>query len=102
MNKCPKIVKKWRRVKVKNSEILNRQGRAILLDVYGRRQLQVCQNPDLLWRLLVVAGSKAQEERDGGRLSAGGEIDVIADGDGEQEKEVWELSAGREVSNVVA
>ena len=37
----------------------------------------------------MVAGSKAQEERDAGRLSAGGEMDVIADGDGEQEREVW-------------
>ena len=33
----------------------------------------------------MVACSKAQEERDGGRLSAGGEIPVIADFDGEQE-----------------
>ena len=31
----------------------------------------------------MVAGSKAQEKRDGGRLSAGGEMPVIADGDGE-------------------
>ena len=43
----------------------------------------------------MVAGSKAQEERDGGRLSAGGEMPIIADGDGEQEREVWALSAGR-------
>ena len=89
-------------MKVKNSEILNTQGRAILLDVCGRRQLQVCQNPDLLWGVPVVAGSKAQEERDGGRLSAGGEMPVIADGDGEQEKEVWALSAGMEVPTAVA
>ena len=41
----------------------------------------------------MVAGSKAQEERDGGRLSAGEEMPVIADGDGEQEREVWALSA---------
>ena len=34
----------------------------------------------------MVAGSKAQEERDGGRLSAGREMPVIADDDGEQEK----------------
>ena len=33
----------------------------------------------------MVAGSKAQEERDGGRLSAGREVHVLADGDGEQE-----------------
>ena len=44
----------------------------------------------------MVASSKAQEERDGGRLSAGGEMDVIADGDGEQEREstlCWKGSA---------
>ena len=75
-------------MKVKNSDILNTQGRAILLDVCGRRQLQVCQNADLLWGVPVVAESKAQEERDGRRLSAGGEMPVIADGDGEQEREV--------------
>ena len=34
----------------------------------------------------MLVGSKAQEERDGGRLSAGRELPVIADGDGEQEK----------------
>ena len=43
----------------------------------------------------MVAGSKAQEERDG-------EMPVIADGDGEQEREVWALSAGREVPTAVA
>ena len=58
-------------MKVKKSEILNTQ---------GRRQLQVCQNPDLLWGVPVVAGSKTQEERDGGRLPAGGETSVIAGG----------------------
>ena len=80
-------------MKVKISEILFAQGRAILLDVCGRRQLQ---NPDLLWGLPVVAGSKSQEERDGGRLSAGGEMPVIADADGdvEQERVVCALSAG--------
>ena len=62
MNKCPKIVKKWRTVKLKTNEILNTQERAILLDVCGRRQLQVCHNPDLLWGVPVVASSKAQEE----------------------------------------
>ena len=102
MNKCPKIVKKWRSVKEKNSEILNTQGRAILLNVCGRRQLQVCQNPDLLWGVPVVAGSKAQEESDGTRLSARGEMPVITDGDGEQESEVWALSAGRKVPTAVA
>ena len=61
-------------MKVQNSEILNTQGKAILLDVCGRRQLQVCQNSDLLWGVPVVAGSKAQEERDRGRLSDGGEM----------------------------
>ena len=50
----------------------------------------------------VVAGSKTQEERDGGRLPAGGETPVIADGDGEQGREVWALSAGREVPTAVA
>ena len=50
----------------------------------------------------MVAGSKTQEERDGGRLPAGGETPVIADGDGEQEREVWALSAGREVPTAVA
>ena len=39
-------------------------------------------------RVLVVAGSRTQEERGGGRLSAGKEMPVIADGDGEQEREV--------------
>ena len=39
----------------------------------------------------MVAGSKTQEERDGGRLPAGGETPVIADGDGEQGREVWAL-----------
>ena len=29
----------------------------------------------------MVAGSKAQEERDAGRLSAGREVPVLADGD---------------------
>ena len=74
----------------------------ILLDVCGQRQLQVCQNPDLLWGVPVVAGSKTQEERDGGRLPAGGEMPVIADGDGEQGREVWALSAGREAPTAVA
>ena len=50
----------------------------------------------------MVAGSKVQEERAGGRLSAGGEMPVIADDDGEHEREVWTLSAGREVPTVVA
>ena len=50
----------------------------------------------------MVAGSKTQEERDGGRLPAGGETSVIADGDGEQGREVWALSAGREVPTAVA
>ena len=72
---------------MENSEILN---------------YKFCQNPDLLWGLPVVAGSKAQEERDGGRLSAGGEIPVIADGDREQERKVWALSAGREEPTAVA
>ena len=34
----------------------------------------------------MVTGSKVQEERDRGRLSAGGEMPVIADGDGEQKR----------------
>ena len=50
----------------------------------------------------MVAGSKAQEERDGDRLSAGGEMPVIADDDGEQEREVWALFVGREVPSAVA
>ena len=50
----------------------------------------------------MVAGSKTQEERDGCRLPAGGETPVIADGDREQEREVWTLSAGREVPTDVA
>ena len=50
----------------------------------------------------MVAGSKTQEERDRGRLPAGGEPPVIADGDGEQGREVWALSAGREVPTAVA
>ena len=62
--------------------------------VTGRRLLQVCQNPNLLCEIPLVAGSKAPEERDGGRLSAGREMPVIVDGDGEQEREVWALSAG--------
>ena len=69
------------------------------MDVCGQRQLQVCQNPDLL---CVVTGSKTQEERDGGRLPTGGETPVIADGDGEQGREVWALSAGREAPTAVA
>ena len=69
---------------------------------YGQKQLQVCQNPDLLWGVLVVAGSKTQEERGGGRLPAGREMPVIADVDGELEREVWALSAGREVPTAVA
>ena len=85
-----KNCEKMGNTKVKNSEILNTQERAILLDVCGRRQLQVCQNPDLLRGVPVVAGSKAQEERDGGRLSA----------DREQEREVW--APGREVPTAVA
>ena len=36
----------------------------------------------------MFAGSKTQEEKDRGRLSAGGETPVIADGDGEQGREV--------------
>ena len=50
----------------------------------------------------MVAGSKTQEERDGGRLPTGGEMPVIADGDGEQGREVWALSAGREAPTAVA
>ena len=50
----------------------------------------------------MVDGSKTQEERDGGRLHAGGETPVIADGDGEQGREVWALSAGREVPTAMA
>ena len=50
----------------------------------------------------MVPGSKAQEERDGGKLSAGGERPVITDGDGEQEREVCALSVGREVPTAVA
>ena len=69
---------------------------------WGEDHLQDCQNPDLLWGVPVVTGSKAQEERDGGRLTAGGEMPVIADGDGEQEREVWALFAGREVPTAVA
>ena len=56
-------VKKWRTVKVKKSEILNTQGQGHSLDVCGQRQLQVCQNPDLLWGVPVVAGSKTQERK---------------------------------------
>ena len=42
----------------------------------------------------MVAGSKAQEERDTGRLSAGREVPVIANGDGEQERYLrWKRSA---------
>ena len=82
-------------------EKMNVQGRVILLYVCGRRQLQVCQNPDLLWGVPVVAGSRAQEER-AERDSAGGEMPVIADGDGEQAREVWVLSAGNEVPTAVA
>ena len=67
----------------------------------GEDIYKFCQNPDLLWGVPVVAGSKAQEERDGGRLSAGG-MPVIADGDGEQEREVWALSARREEPTAVA
>ena len=48
------------------------------------------------------AGSKAQEERDGWRLSAGREMSVIVDGDGEQEREVWAHSSGREFPTAVA
>ena len=33
---------------IKNFEILNTQGRAILSEVCGQRQLQVCQNSDML------------------------------------------------------
>ena len=50
----------------------------------------------------MVAGSKTQEERDRGRLPTGGEMPVIADGDGEQGREVWALSAGREAPTAVA
>ena len=51
----------------------------------------------------MVAGSKVQEEGDnGGRLSAGGEMPVIAEDDGEQEREVRALSAGRELPTAVA
>ena len=92
-------MKKLRTVKVKKSEILNTQGQG---HSFGQRQLQVCQNPDLLWGVPVVAGSKTQEERDGGRLPAGGEMPVIADGDREHGREVWALSAGREVPTAVA
>ena len=86
-------------MKVQNSEILNTQGKAILLDVCGRRQLQVCQNSDLLWGVPVVAGSKAQEERDS---LMEGKCPVNAYGVGEQEREVWALSAGTEVPPAVA
>ena len=73
-------------MKVKNSEIIREVHKDLLLDVCWRRQLQVCQNPDLLRRVPVVAGSK--EERDGGSLSSGREMPVIADGDGEHKREV--------------
>ena len=46
-------------------------------DNYKFVKIQICRG------VPVVAGSKAQEERDRGRLSAGGEMPVIADGDGE-------------------
>ena len=59
-------------------------------------KIQICYG-EYLWLL-----GKTQEERDGGRLPAGGETPVIADGDGEQGREVWELSAGREVPTAVA
>ena len=88
-------------MKVKNNEILNTQGRAILLDVCGQRQLQVCQNPNLLWGVPVVAGSKAQEERDGGRLSAGGEMPVLLMVM-ENKKKKYGHSAGMEVPTAVA
>ena len=57
-----KIWGKWSSVKVKNSEILNTQGRAILLDVCGWRQLKVCQNPDLLWGVPVWLLAKKRRE----------------------------------------
>ena len=34
----------------------------------------------------VVVSRKTQEERDIGRISAGGDMPVIAEGDGEQER----------------
>ena len=59
-------------MKVKKSDILNAQGRAILLDVCGRRQLQVCQNPDLLrGELWLLAVKHKKKEMDGDSLLEG-------------------------------
>ena len=82
-------------------------------DSESKKQCKMRKEEPLLWMKTNTsssksriatgsAGSKAQEERDGGRLSAGREMPVIADGDGEQEREVWVHSAGRKVRTAVA
>ena len=56
-------------------------------DNYKFVKNQICYR-EYLW-LLAVKHKKKEMEGD----SAGGEMPVIADGDGEQESEVWVLSA---------
>ena len=88
-------------MKVQKSEILNTQGQG---HSFGCLWTKTTAS---LSKSRFAMGStcgccKTQEERDGGRLPAGGETPVIADSDGEQGREVWALSAGREVPTAVA
>ena len=87
-------------MKVKNNEILNTQGRAILLDVCGQRQLQVCKIQicygEYLW-LLAVKHKKKETEGD----SAGGEMPVLLMVM-ENKKKKYGHSAGMEVPTAVA
>ena len=56
MNKCPTIMKKWRRVKVKNSEIVNTQWPFFWIfvgeDKYNFVKIQICYG-EYLWLLAV-------------------------------------------------
>ena len=55
-------------------------------------KIQICYR-EYLWLLVV-------KEMEGD--SAGGEMPVIAGDDGEEDRELWALPAGREVPTVVA
>ena len=71
-------------------------------DNYKFVKIQICYG-EYLWLLAVEHKKKEQRETLlEGKDSAGGEMPVIADGDGEQAREVWVLSAGNEVPTAVA
>ena len=89
-------------MKVKKSEILNTQGQGHSFGCWWTKTTASLSKSRFVLGVPVVAGSKTQEERDGGRLPAGGEMPVIADGDGEQGREVCAFSARREAPTAVA